>query len=120
MAAAVVFAPTLAVAQGAAPPNTIPQIAPIPLYVVGAGLSESCAAWLSSPAKEAEGAAWILGYWSGLNRENYDSGHGANVGHTLTGPEIVAEVKRRCQESPSWQPIWQAQRLYGEFERQGR
>lgn len=76
--------------------DTSPHVASTQLF--GAGGIESCAHWLSTPANEAEGDVWALGYWSGLNTFN-DVNH--LVGRTTDGEGVLGEIKKLCRESPS-------------------
>ena len=54
----------------------------------------SCAYWRSESINE--GAAWILGFWSGLNHAN-----ARTVGQHTNGEGIIAEVRRVCAARPS-------------------
>jgi hypothetical protein len=63
--------------------------------VFGIG-SSTCANWRSSVAREREGEAWLLGYWSGLNRMNAIT---SVVGAKAEGFGIVKEVARVCEDN---------------------
>lgn len=67
------------------------------VQIRGIGRS-SCASWLSTPAKEAEGTVWVLGFWTGANAFSEGSG---SVGSTTDAEGILALVKRRCAADPS-------------------
>lgn len=67
-------------------------------WSVGRG-NDSCATWLSSPAQEAAGRDYVLGFWTGLNIAAPTGFHG--VGSSTDIPGIVGEVKRICGLSPS-------------------
>lgn len=66
----------------------------VQIYGIG---SETCASWKSDPSREREGDAWLLGYWSGLNRINSASGV---VGENAGGEGIIAAVGRMCGRNP--------------------
>jgi hypothetical protein len=55
--------------------------------------SQTCAYWRSNVPREHEGEAWLLGYWSGFNRLNTNSGI---VGSRAEGPGIIGEVAKVC------------------------
>jgi len=86
----------------------------------GAGSSESCAAWLSSPSKESEGFTWIVGFWSGLNFSAVLTNGNTAVGHSTDGWGVVALIKRRCQDNPSESLISQTMYVYNTLKREGR
>lgn len=65
------------------------------VWVVGIG-GMSCAVWISDPRAEAEGNAWILGYWSGVNMANDSS-----VGNSTDGLGIIERVKAECRANPA-------------------
>jgi hypothetical protein len=88
----------------------------VPIFVYGIGRS-SRANWLSQPAKEAEGTAWIFGYWAGLNRFN-EQNH--MVGGRSDSPAIVGETKKICAIEPSTYLIDAVERVYYEFQRRGK
>lgn len=57
----------------------------------------SCATWNSGRStSDAEGRAYILGWWTGRN-----SGLTAEVGHTTDGAGIIEEVRLVCRAEPS-------------------
>jgi hypothetical protein len=58
----------------------------------------SCASWLNNPAEYADGAGWILGYWTGLNVYNPDS---HTVGRLTNGTNILTEVELLCRRRPA-------------------
>jgi hypothetical protein len=107
----------LAGVLAAAPPQTS---SPTNVSLFGAGSSESCAAWLSSPAKESEGFAWIMGFWTGMNDAALLASQNPGVGHSTDGWGIVGEIKKLCTREPS-AILWAASaRVYQEFKRDGR
>jgi hypothetical protein len=63
------------------------------------GIGEkSCAHWQSSPARQAEGAAWVLGYWTGFDdMEQLAESSGKDLGEQ----GIIAAVKKTCESAPS-------------------
>ena len=103
----------LASALGASPP-------PGSVSTFGVGYSESCAAWLSSPTKEAEGFTWIVGFWTGRNAGHADRGGPSTVGHSTDGWGFVGEIKKVCQGEPSTPLMGAAMRGYQDFQREGR
>jgi hypothetical protein len=59
---------------------------------------KSCAYWQSSPSRQAEGAIWILGYWSGFDdmEQNIQS-----VGQDIGEQGRIEEVKKTCDALPN-------------------
>jgi len=81
----------------AAPMTAFGQDDPRAPVSFGIGI-HSCANWTDDPAKQQEGQAWILGYWSGLNIQNRGI---RNVGHATDGRGVLGEVRRVCLLEPS-------------------
>jgi hypothetical protein len=81
------------------------------------GGTESCAAWLATPASETEGRWWIAGFWSGRNMQNGPNGR---VGSSSDSEGIIGEIKRVCQAEPSLLLISAAGRVYVEMDRDRR
>jgi hypothetical protein len=75
----------------------------------------SCAYWISTPAREAEGGNWLMGYWTGANSMNR-SNH--LVGAHTDGEAIIAEVRKRCVEEPSTMMVDEAAVIYERFTKQ--
>jgi hypothetical protein len=67
--------------------------------------THSCATWVSQPADEIEGRAWILAFWSGMNAMGGNDGR--LVGHSTDVEGIIGEVRKYCGERPSAQ-LWSA------------
>lgn len=80
----------------------------------GSGATKSCALWLSTPAHEREGFAWIVGFWSGLNfaYANANADLRADVGRSTDGWGIVGEVKQLCMKNPSSTPLAETLKVY--------
>jgi hypothetical protein len=66
----------------------------VQIYGIG---SDTCVNWKSDPRREREGDAWLLGYWSGLNRINSVNGL---VGAKAGGEGVIAAVSRVCGRNP--------------------
>ena len=81
------------------------------------GGTQSCAAWLATPASETEGDWWIAGFWSGRNMQNGSNGR---VGSSTDSDGIIGEIKRVCQAEPSLLLINAAGRIYVEMDRERR
>jgi hypothetical protein len=81
------------------------------------GGTESCAAWLATPASETEGRWWIAGFWSGRNMQNGPNGR---VGSSSDSEGIIGEIKRVCQAEPSLLLISAAGRVYVAMDRDRR
>ena len=63
--------------------------------VTGIG-NQTCAYWQSSPDHQAEGVAWIYGFWSGLNyATNQDHMIGQNI--DALGKIDAGEESLRCR-----------------------
>lgn len=77
----------------------------------------SCANWLSRPEYERDGVAWIFGYWSALNLQNSQS---HKVGSRSDGAAIIGEVKKICIAEPSTVLSSAVDRIYGQFQRDGK
>lgn len=92
-----------------------PAVAQEDSFMFGAGL-ESCATWLSNPIAQADGNAWIWGFWSGMN---YVSKF-PSVGHTTDAKGIVALIKQECQSDPSRDLQDVVAATYLDFVKQGR
>lgn len=75
----------------------------------------SCATWLQSQASEAEGSAWLLGFWTGMNA----NGDNHKVGLSTDALGVIGEVKLRCQTNPSTPVIAVASGLFTEFDQAG-
>jgi hypothetical protein len=75
--------------------HTADTTRPRDVEVFGIG-SSACAYWRSNDAREREGQAWLLGYWSGLNRMNGLTGI---VGSTAEGAGILREVVKVCGDN---------------------
>lgn len=88
--------------------------------VFGAGATKSCAWWFTSPATEAEGFAWVVGFWSGLNFGQSNPDAPADVGKSTDGWGIVGEVKKLCRENPSSTPLAEALKVYRTLRDQNR
>ena len=80
----------------------------------------SCATWLASSASEAEGSAWLLGFWTGTNYGAALAGQGGQIGVSTDALGIIGEVKRRCLNNPANTLMHEAVGLYLEFERAGK
>ena len=78
------------------------------------GGTQSCAAWLATPASETEGRWWIAGFWSGRNMQN---GAYGRVGSSTDSEGIIGEIKRVCQSEPTLLLINAAGRVYVEMDR---
>ena len=81
------------------------------------GGTQSCAAWLATPASDTEGRWWIAGYWSGRNMQN---GARGQVGSSTDSEGIIGEIRRACQAEPSLLLITAAARVYVEMDRERR
>lgn len=75
----------------------------------------SCATWNSrTSSSDAEGRAYILGWWTGRN-----SGLGLSVGETTDGNGIIEEVRLVCRAQPSRHiaeatfEVWEKMRVAG-------
>jgi len=100
----------------------IPFLAPAPqndsgraIFTIGG--TQSCAAWLATPASETEGQWWIVGFWSGRNMQNGSNGR---VGSSTDSEGIIGEIRRVCQVEPSLLLINAAGRVYVEMDRERR
>ena len=69
--------------------------APPDVETFGIGAS-TCAEWQSGAVHEREGEAWLLGYWSALNRLNSANGM---VGGEAGGGAIIAAVAKNCSDN---------------------
>jgi hypothetical protein len=74
--------------------------------------TRSCAHWLSTPSRQIEGSAWLLGYWTGVNAVN-DKNH--LVGKDTDGEAIIAEARKICAAEPSTQMVDAIARVYYRF-----
>jgi hypothetical protein len=81
------------------------------MYSVGIGRL-SCAYWLSSPERKAEGRSWALGFWTAYNAVN-EARH--TVGANTDTEVIVGEVKRTCVSEPSLSLVGAVVRVYVRF-----
>ena len=76
------------------------------------GGTESCAAWLATPASETEGRWWIAGFWSGRNMQNGPNGRvgSSSDSEGIIGVEVgpfecaTFAAPRLPQPSPSGWP----------------
>lgn len=84
--------------------------------IFGIGLS-SCAYWLSTPMRENEGMAWLLGYWSGVNAVNQKT---HMVGASTDGEAIIAEIRKRCVAEPSTRMSDAVAITYYDFSHRGK
>jgi hypothetical protein len=57
--------------------------------------SMSCDYWQSDGDRRREGEAWLLGYWSGLNRLNLANGA---VGGEAGGQGVINQVQTICRD----------------------
>lgn len=80
----------------------------------------SCATWLKTPASEAEGSAWILGFWTGFNYSAALTAENSSVGAGTDGLGIIGAMKKRCAENPAGSLTTEAARLYIEFRNTGK
>jgi hypothetical protein len=85
------------------------------MYSVGVGRL-SCAYWLSSPEREAEGRAWALGFWTAYNAVNEVS---HTVGANTDTEVILGEVKKVCVSEPSLGLVDAIVKIYVRFFRDG-
>ncbi len=87
----------------------------------GIGVRQSCASWQSTPAQKAQGDAWILGMWTGLNamRSSIEK-RAAVVGHSTDGLGVIAEVKLECDKEPSSDLMDKVNTVYARFNKSGR
>jgi hypothetical protein len=81
------------------------------------GGTESCAAWLATPASETEGRWWIAGFWSGRNMQN---GANGRVGSSTDSEGVIGEIRRVCVAEPTLLLITAAGRIYVEMDRERR
>jgi redox-regulated HSP33 family molecular chaperone len=58
----------------------------------------SCAHWLSTRSRRAEGIVWIYGFWTGLN---YVAAASEQAQSKVETGAIVAEVEKTCTGQPS-------------------
>jgi hypothetical protein len=65
--------------------------------VYGVG-KESCANWKFAKGDAAEGNAWVLGFWSGLNASA--GALGRRQVDSTDSQGIIAEVTKTCDQSP--------------------
>jgi len=86
------------------------------MYSLGIGRL-SCAYWLSSPEREAEGRSWALGFWTAYNAVN-DVNH--TVGAKTNVETILDEVKKNCSEEPSLGLVDAIVRVYVRLLQEGR
>jgi len=100
----------------------VPFLAPAPqndsgraIWTIGG--TQSCAAWLATPAAETEGRWWIVGFWSGRNMQNGGNGR---VGSSTDSEGIIGEIKRLCQAEPALLLINAAGRVYVDMDRERR
>jgi hypothetical protein len=84
--------------------------------MVGIGLA-SCATWLSDAGHEAEGTAWLWGYWTGLNSVNPSQ---TMVGSTTDAQGIAATVKAQCKLDPAEKLVDATRDVYIRFAETGR
>src|SRR4051794_13678387 len=73
---------------------------------------ESCAHWQSSPARQAEGAAWILGYWNGFDVMEQVA---QSVGHDVGEHGRIAAVKKTCDANAAMSLSEATSRTYWEL-----
>jgi hypothetical protein len=76
---------------------TFAQDTKVSVGMMGIG-SMSCAHWRATKEHLAEGTVWIYGFWTGLN---YVAAASEQPQSGTDTAEIVAEVKKRCAETPS-------------------
>ena len=86
-----------------------------PIWTIGG--TQSCAAWLATPASEAEGRWWLAGFWSGRNMQN---GANGRVGSSTDSEGVLGEIKRICQAEPSLQLLTAAARVYVTMDKERR
>jgi hypothetical protein len=86
-----------------------------PIWTIGG--TQSCAAWLATPASETEGRWWLAGFWTGRNMQNGSNGQ---VGSSTDSEGIIGEVRRVCEAEPSLQLVTAAGHVYVEMDRQRR
>ncbi len=65
--------------------------------VTGIG-NQTCAYWQSSPDHQAEGVAWIYGFWSGLN---YATNQDHMIGQNIDALGKIDAVKKACDAEPA-------------------
>ena len=106
----------LAVALAAAPATAPKAGETVTVFAVGIG-NMSCAHWLSTPAKLAEGTAWVMGYWTGSNVWS-EGRH--DVGIHTDGDAIVGEIKLICTAEPSTQLMFATSRVFSRFRSEGK
>jgi hypothetical protein len=58
----------------------------------------TCSYWLSTASRRSEGAAWIFGFWTGLN---YVAAASEQDQAKLGESQIIAEVKKTCDQQSS-------------------
>lgn len=80
----------------------------------GAAGRADCASWLASPASEAEGSAWILGFWTGNNYATGSEEKGGDVGSGLKDDDIIGLMKKLCATDTDMSLLTAAALLYGE------
>ena len=81
------------------------------MYSLGIGRL-TCAYWLSTPEREAEGKSWALGFWTAYNAVN-DVDH--TVGVKAKTEDIFGEVKKICVSEPSLGLVDAVVRVYIRF-----
>lgn len=80
----------------------------------------SCATWLSSPVNEAEGSAWVLGWWSGRNLSNALNDQNGEIGQSTDALGVLGTVKQSCLAQPAVSLSEIVNQLYLEFQQNDR
>ncbi|MFG1377897.1 hypothetical protein [Xanthobacter autotrophicus] len=80
----------------------------------------SCASWLANSISEAEGSAWVLGYWTGRNFGAAVARKNGTVGATTDPSGVIGEVRKRCVNNPASTLLTEVEHLYFEFNKKGR
>ena len=81
------------------------------MYSLGIGRL-TCAYWLSTPEREADGRSWALGFWTAYNAVN-EVNH--TVGLRTKTEDIFGEVKKVCVSEPSLGLVDAVVRVYVRF-----
>lgn len=69
----------------------------VPVLLSGIGRL-SCAHWQSTLTRQAEGSAWLLGFWTALN---FVAGEDGRPQSDFDSAAVISEVSKTCVERPS-------------------